>query len=681
MRSPILFRRAAALGLALILSLALTVSPAAAAGWFDPPATAGAGVILLDAGTGQVYFARNPDVARPAASMTKLMSLYLIFDAIDDGRLSIDQTITCSARASVVSRTAGYSGHENLAEGQEYPLEDLIKLVMTASCNGSMIAMAEYLAGDEATFVAQMNATAAAWGIQARFADSCGLKDEGNAVTPRAMAEIARRLIQDHPEILRYSTLKSTEFEGKTYNSTNTLLRSDALAGIDGLKTGYTGGAKYCFTGTALRNGTRVISVLMGTSSSANRMSESQALLEYAFTRKDHLARLAQADRDFTVSVTADREPLIPYAATQLTASFSDYDAPLSVPCEVIWLVSSQSPAPEAGRVWVENGASVSGTFRPRAQETSEITVRLRFPDGSISEAKSSLPVSRENLTLSAKFSPVRALIQKNESITVPIQVTSDQGYDLSFAAGWYLDGAALADGQRTDFRVQPAGEDTITLQGAGLALGSHTLSFRCNTGRLPQLEQESAQLVFTVRDVTSAWSRETVDSAIGAGLVPAALQKDFTKAISRQQAARMFVSLLEKSAGKDIDAILKERGLSADQTAFADTRDQAVLACSALGILKGTAPGTFSPGSTLTRAQAAAILNRCAQTLGVRTDGYTHSFIDVKGHWVDSELGWAAQNHILEGVGDGKFAPGGELTNEQTIAIVWRAFGVLGSR
>ena len=355
-------RRAAAWVLTLALALSLTVS-ASAAGWFDPPDTSGAGVLLMDAGTGKVYFARNPDVARPAASMTKLMSLYLVFQAIDDGRLSLDQTIPCSNRASVVSRTAGYSGHENLTEGQEYPLEDLIKLVMTASCNGSMIAMAEYLAGDEAAFVEQMNATAAAWGIDASFADCCGLKDAGNAVSPRAMAEIARRLLTDHPEILNYSTLKSTVFEGRTYTSTNTLLRDGSLPGIDGLKTGYTGGAKYCFTGTALRDGTRMLSVLMGTTSSAKRMSESQALLEYAFTRKDQLARLAQADRDFTVDISSSRDTLVPYSQATLTAGVSGYDAPQSVPCEITWLVGGQTVSPQADRVWVEDGAASKITF------------------------------------------------------------------------------------------------------------------------------------------------------------------------------------------------------------------------------------------------------------------------------------------------------------------------------
>ena len=672
--------RTAALLLALVLVFALA-APSAAAGWFDPPSVNGAGVLVLDADTGTVYYTKNADSPRCAASMTKLMSLYLIFDALEDGRLDIGQTIPASARAASVSNNAAYSGHERLTEGKEYPLDALIRLVMTASCNGSMIAMAEYLAGDEAAFVQQMNDTAAAWGINAKFADSCGLRDTGNAVTPRAMSEIARRIIQDHPEILNYSTLKSTVFEGNTYNSTNTLLRNNALEGIDGLKTGYTGGAKYCFTGTASRNGTRMISVLMGTTSSSARMSESQALLEYAFTRKDQLERCAQADKDFTVRITPEKDTVIPYTQTTLTAAFSDLEAPQSVPCEVTWLLNGRAVATEADRVWLENGVSSTVTFRPRAASAADVTVQIRFPDGTTVEAAQALPVSTQDLTLTSRVTADRNVIQKGDTLTFTASVLSDQWLDLSFAAGWYLDGKSLENGQRTDFRVSPTGTDTLTLKGADLTLGKHTLDFRCNTGKLPQLEQETAQFSFTVRDASSPWARQTIEDAIAADLVPTGSQTGFTQAISRRQAAQMFVRLLEKSAGKDVSAILRERGLTADRSAFTDTQDTAVLACNALGILKGMSPGIFAPNKTLTRAQAAAILNRSAQVLGTSTTGFSHSFTDVKGHWAEPELGWPSRTGILEGTGNGKFSPDSQLTNEQTIAIVLRAFGVLGGQ
>ena len=175
-----------------------------------------------------------------------------------------------------------------------------------------------------------------------------------------------------------------------------------------------------------------------------------------------------------------------------------------------------------------------------------------------------------------------------------------------------------------------------------------------------------------------SAWAKAEVNAAIGAGLVPENLQKNYQTAVSRGEVAEMFVKLLEKSSGKTIDAILAEKGASANPGTFSDSSDKNVLASNALGIINGTGNGKFSPDGTLTRAQIAAIINRTANVLGVETKGYTHKFADVSGHWVSSELGWPAKAGIINGVGDNKFDPDGKLTTEQAIAITNRALNVL---
>ena len=209
--------------------------------------TSASGAIVIDGGTGEVYYEKNADTPRPAASMTKLMSLYLVVDAIDAGELSLTTPIPISAELAQISRTKLYSGLEKFTAGASYPAEDLIKLAITASGNASIMALAEYLGGgSEAVFVERMNTTTRQWGIDAKFADSSGFLDKGNAVSPRAMAEIARRLLTDHPEILNYSQLLSVNFQGRTYSTTNTILKNATLPGIDGLKTGFTYGAGYC---------------------------------------------------------------------------------------------------------------------------------------------------------------------------------------------------------------------------------------------------------------------------------------------------------------------------------------------------------------------------------------------------------------------------------------------------
>ena len=182
-----------------------------------------------------------------------------------------------------------------------------------------------------------------------------------------------------------------------------------------------------------------------------------------------------------------------------------------------------------------------------------------------------------------------------------------------------------------------------------------------------------------TPTDEPSAWAKAEISSAISIGLVPENLQKNYTKPISRGEVARMFVNLLEKSTGKNIDTILAENGVSLNDNAFSDTTDQAVLAANALGIIKGTGGGKFSPNGTLTRAQIAAIMNREATLLGIDTNGYQNPSTDTKGHWVDSELGWPVYAGIINGVGNNRFDPDNNLTTEQAIAITYRALGVLG--
>ena len=136
--------------------------------------------------------------------------------------------------------------------------------------------------------------------------------------------------------------------------------------------------------------------------------------------------------------------------------------------------------------------------------------------------------------------------------------------------------------------------------------------------------------------------------------------------------------SLTQKGSYKDIDAILFEKGVQINPTAFTDTTDKNVLAANALGIINGVGNNRFDPNGTFTRAQIAAILNRTAEVLGVETDGYTHTFTDVSGHWVSDSLGWPVHAGIINGVGDNRFDPDGVLTTEQSIVMAQRALEAL---
>lgn len=179
-------------------------------------------------------------------------------------------------------------------------------------------------------------------------------------------------------------------------------------------------------------------------------------------------------------------------------------------------------------------------------------------------------------------------------------------------------------------------------------------------------------------QDVPSSWATAEVATAISAGLVPEVLQKNYTKPVSRADVAQMFINLIERRSGKPINEFMEDKGVEVNPSAFTDTNDKAVLAANALGIIQGIGDNKFDPNGTFTRAQIAAIINRIARVLGVETEGYSHSFTDVSGHWANSELGWPSSVGIINGVGDNKFSPDTELTTEQAIAITYRALQAL---
>ncbi len=172
-----------------------------------------------------------------------------------------------------------------------------------------------------------------------------------------------------------------------------------------------------------------------------------------------------------------------------------------------------------------------------------------------------------------------------------------------------------------------------------------------------------------------SDWAVEEVEQAIACGLVPEKLQKNFTMPVYRLEVAGMFINLIEGMTGKDIDDILSLEGVSRNQSAFTDTKDSDVLAANALGIINGVGNKTFDCYGTLTRGEIAAILNRTAKLMGIKTTGYSHNFTDCGNHWCSSELGYPTHAGIITGVGNNKFAPDEKLTTEQAIAIVYRAF------
>lgn len=244
--------------------------------------------LLMEASTGQVLYEKNADEPKSPASITKIMTLILIFDALEAGEIQLSDSVTTSAYAQSMGGSQVF-----LEEGEVQTVETLIKCIVIASGNDASVAMAEYVAGSEAEFVRRMNERAAGLGMEnTHFEDCCGLTDSPTHVTTaRDIALMSRELINRYPQILTYSTIwmdtitHVTRQGSKEFglSNTNKLLKMATNFTVTGLKTGSTSLAKYCFSGTAEKDGVRLIAAVMAAPDYKSRFSDALTLLNYGF--------------------------------------------------------------------------------------------------------------------------------------------------------------------------------------------------------------------------------------------------------------------------------------------------------------------------------------------------------------------------------------------------------------
>ncbi|WPD20031.1 D-alanyl-D-alanine carboxypeptidase family protein [Thermaerobacter composti] len=287
----------AVLGLVLVLTVPLAGGPAgpqAAAQEGAPAADAAApadlriqarSALLVDAVTGQELYAQDPDRRVLPASLAKIMTLDLVFHALEQGKIALDQEVTVSEAAWRLSVQAGIGGPSAmfLRVGERVRIEDLIRGVAVASGNDASLVLAEAVAGSEQAFVTMMNRHAAEIGLQAsRFSNSHGLPGGEQHVTARDMARLALHVLAAHPEILEYTSQKT--FTWKDFApqpNYNRLLFRDRR--VDGLKTGHLAAAGFHVVATAKEGERRLVAVVLGAASDALRVREAQRLLDYGF--------------------------------------------------------------------------------------------------------------------------------------------------------------------------------------------------------------------------------------------------------------------------------------------------------------------------------------------------------------------------------------------------------------
>ena len=242
-----------------------------------PPIIGSKSYLVIDARTGHELAALDPDTPLPPASLTKLMTTYVVFKALAQGQVSLQDEVTISEKAWRMPGSRMF-----VEVGKRVSIDDLLHGVIIQSGNDASVALAEHIAGTEDVFAEMMNQYAGQLGmLSSHFANATGLPAEGHVTTARDLATLARALITEFPEHYTWHSIKEFTFNDITQSNRNRLLWRDPS--VDGLKTGHTEEAGYCLVASAARDGMRIISVVMGTASEKARADGTQALLNYGF--------------------------------------------------------------------------------------------------------------------------------------------------------------------------------------------------------------------------------------------------------------------------------------------------------------------------------------------------------------------------------------------------------------
>ena len=275
--------------LAIILIFSIIMSNSFSVKAEDDLAILSQSAILIEASTGTVLYEKNADEKLKPASVTKVMTLLLIFEALSEGTISYDDTVTVSAHAASMGGSQCF-----FEQGEQQTVRDMIKCIEVASGNDAAVAMAEHIAGSEEAFVKMMNDKAAELDmVNTHFENACGLDADGHLTTARDISIMSRELIVNHPDIFDFSTIWMDSIVHRTargesqFDLANTNKFLNQYTGANGLKTGYTSEAGYCMSATAERNGIQLIAVIMKADTKDTRNNEAGKLLDYGFSKCD----------------------------------------------------------------------------------------------------------------------------------------------------------------------------------------------------------------------------------------------------------------------------------------------------------------------------------------------------------------------------------------------------------
>lgn len=408
-----------------------------------------------------------------------LLTAYIIYQELEAGRLTLETPVRISHNVAVKSRDSNYPTAVPLTEGATYTVETLLHLIMIPSASASCIAMAEHISGSESAFVARMNQTAKDLGLNATYYNCHGAQP--NYITARSQAMLTKKFIDTYPDILRITSKSGYSFNGTYYNNTNHLLNTMApYEGLDGFKTGTISAAGYCVTTTAVRNGRRVISVVMKSTSDYQRFADSRQLLNYGFEQ----IQLRDASRASTgVSFTAQPDSIRPYQTAsfqvQLTGVSSAYNA------QAQWYVNGEA-VPNYGnhnfQATAGKTSTLNYTLTEIPGETATVSFVLTMPDGTEKRADTTVAIEQRPLEYTGSLNILSAAVYPGKTLTITADIAGENGIGrVQLPASWQWDGEDIAAYSNENFTITDDSAHSqyhLTIP-ADAQPGTHTVSFR----------------------------------------------------------------------------------------------------------------------------------------------------------------------------------------------------------
>lgn len=401
----------------MMLVVALAMTPTATPLVAQSSDNARYAAIVVDAESGEVLFARHADSRRYPASITKVMTLYLTFEALSEGRVKLDDVITVSPHAA--SQPPSKLG---LGAGQTITLDDAMKATAVRSANDMAVAIAEHVGGSESRFTAQMTLKAQELGMsQTRYVNANGLPDARQLTSARDLAILARAIMRDYPQYYRYFGLHDWAYNGRDYRNTNGLLRTGA--GYDGMKTGYTNASGYNLAASAVRNNKRLITIVLGGQSTASRNAHVAALMDTGFDVEraragGQVIQVAQTyfeQRGFGIGSDNASSGPVQYASTASDEDPGPIGGPLGTPLgsspTAVSYTSLPATPPPPTRVTPAPSERAAAPI-VRAERPADVTAILNggvSPTASSSSARAAAPPPARSTARPPAREPARA--------------------------------------------------------------------------------------------------------------------------------------------------------------------------------------------------------------------------------------------------------------------------------